>query len=259
MAAACGNPVMSYKVQAASANFPLTVKGYSRTFTLPPYSSLPTKKFKISTSSYSRRRLVSGGRSSKGLTTQAFFFSKQKPKESSRPSKVQEMCVYEINEQDRGSPVYLKLSPNKENSLGDLGPFTNKLYSGDLQNRLGITAGLCVLIQHSPETGKDRFEAIYSMYFGDYGHISIQGAYVLHQDTILAVTGGSGVFEGVYGTVKLQQIAFPFKIFYTFYLKGIEDLPAELMCKPVPPTAALEPSAAAKAAEPHAAVSNFTD
>lgn len=174
-------------------------------------------------------------------------------------AKVQELSVYEINERDRGSPAYLRLSQKSVNSLGDLVPFSNKLYSGNLEKRLGITAGLCVLIQHVPEKNGDRYEAIYSFYFGEYGHISVQGSYLTYQDTYLAVTGGSGIFEGVYGQVKLQQLVFPFKLFYTFYLKGIPDLPTELLGKPVDPSPNVEPSPAAKAAEPHASLPNFTN
>jgi allene oxide cyclase len=167
--------------------------------------------------------------------------------------------VYEINERDRSSPAYLRLSQKSVNSLGDLVPFSNKLYSGDLQKRLGITAGICVLIQNKPEHNGDRYEAIYSFYFGDYGHISVQGSYLTYEDTYLAVTGGSGIFEGVYGQVKLQQIVFPFKLFYTIYLKGIKDLPQELLGKPVEPNPGVEPSTSAKACEPHAIISNFTE
>ncbi|KAJ4960163.1 hypothetical protein NE237_020073 [Protea cynaroides] len=193
-------------------------------------------------------------------TTRSFFSKKENHTDSSpRPTKVQELSVYELNERDRGSPAYLRLSQKQENSLGDLVPFSNKVYSGDLQKRLGITSGLCILIQHVPEKKGDRYEAIYSFYFGDYGHISVQGPYLTYEDTHLAVTGGSGVFEGVYGQVKLQQLIFPFKLFYTFYLKGIPDLPAELLTKPVPPSPTVEPSPAAKAAEPHASIPNFTN
>lgn len=134
-----------------------------------------------------------------------------------------------------------------------------QLYSGDLQKRLGITAGICVLIQNKPESNGDRYEAIYSFYFGDYGHLSVQGSYLTYEDTYLAVTGGSGIFEGVYGQVKLQQIIFPFKLFYTFYLKGIKDLPQDLLGKPVEPNPGVEPSASAKACEPHATIANFTE
>ncbi|XVF43005.1 hypothetical protein PTKIN_Ptkin02bG0005500 [Pterospermum kingtungense] len=201
-------------------------------------------------------------KTSKPFTTKAFFFfnkSKETKPDTPKPTKVQELYVYEINERDRNSPAVLKLSQKPVNSLGDLVPFTNKLYSGDLQKRLGITAGLCVLIQHVPEKIGDRYEATYSFYFGDYGHISVQGPYLTYQETYLAVTGGSGIFEGVYGQVKLQQIIFPFKLFYTFYLKGIPDLPAELLVKPVAPSPGVEPCAAAQATEPHGTISNFTN
>ncbi|KAF9677321.1 hypothetical protein SADUNF_Sadunf08G0095700 [Salix dunnii] len=200
-------------------------------------------------------------RSSKDFTTRAFFFTKKprSPQVSAKQAKVQELNVYEINERDRGSPAFLKLSQKTQNSLGDLVPFSNKLYSGDLQKRLGITSGLCVLIQNVPEKKGDRYEAIYSFYFGDYGHISVQGAYLTYEDTYLAVTGGSGIFEGVYGQVKLQQLVFPFKLFYTFYLKGIPDLPAELLGQPVTPSPSVEPAPAAKATEPHGIIQNFTN
>uniref|UniRef100_A0A0D9VVK4 Allene oxide cyclase, chloroplastic n=1 Tax=Leersia perrieri TaxID=77586 RepID=A0A0D9VVK4_9ORYZ len=211
-------------------------------------------------------RSVGGGsctaRRSGAAVVRASLFSPKPaaPKDARGPAKVQEMYVYEINERDRESPSYLRLSAKQtENALGDLVPFTNKVYSGSLDKRLGITAGICVLIQHVPERNGDRYEAIYSFYFGDYGHISVQGPYLTYEESYLAVTGGSGVFEGAYGQVKLNQIVFPFKIFYTFYLKGIPDLPRELLCTPVPPSPTVEPTPAAKATEPHACLNNFTN
>ncbi|KAJ4850078.1 hypothetical protein Tsubulata_019372 [Turnera subulata] len=185
--------------------------------------------------------------------------SQAAPVDDARPTKVQELHVYEINERDRGSPAYLRLSQKSVNSLGDLVPFSNKIYTGDLQKRIGITAGICVLIQNKPEMKGDRYEAIYSFYFGDYGHLSVQGQYLTYQDTYLSVTGGSGIFEGAYGQVKLQQLIFPFKLFYTFYLKGIKDLPEELLGKPVEPHPSVEPHPHAVACEPHATITNFTD
>ena len=87
----------------------------------------------------------------------------------------------------------------------------------------------------------------------------MQGPYLTYEDMCLAITGGSGIFEGVYGQVKLHQIVFPFKLFYAFYLKGIGELPAELVVKPVGPNPAVEPSPASKACEAHGTVSNFTN
>ncbi|XP_038906629.1 allene oxide cyclase, chloroplastic-like [Benincasa hispida] len=223
-------------------------------FNLSQSQSFSAPRFRSSSSSSSPPI------TSNNSTITSLLFNKSKPvSDSPKSAKVQEMFAYEINERDRGSPAFLKLSKKAENSLGDLVPFSNKLYSGDLQKRLGITAGICILIQHSPEKKGDRYEAIYSFYFGDYGHITVQGAYLTYQDTYLAVTGGSGIFEGVSGQVKLQQIVFPFKLFYTFYLKGIGDLPAELLGKPVTPSPTVEPAPAAKSCDPSAAISNFTD
>ncbi|XP_050221497.1 allene oxide cyclase, chloroplastic [Mercurialis annua] len=215
-------------------------------------------KFKLSAKTSSKRSIV----------TSAFFLTKQVPSPQIQKSSnkysgahVQELKVYEINEKDRESPAILKLSkkPNQL-ALGDLVPFTNKLYSGDLQKRLGITAGLTILIKHEPEKNGDRYEAIYSFYFGDYGHISVQGPYLsYYEDTFLAVIGGSGIFEGVYGQVKMHQIVFPYKIFYTFYLKGISDLPDELLGTPIAPSPTVEPAPVAKACQPSGTILHFTD
>ncbi|CAK8540900.1 unnamed protein product [Lathyrus sativus] len=171
----------------------------------------------------------------------------------------QELFVYELNERDRGSPAYLRLSNKSVNTLGDLVPFSNKLYTGDLQKRIGITTGICILIQHNEERKGDRYEAIYSLHFGDYGHLAVQGPYLTYEDTYLAVTGGSGIFEGVSGQVKLHQIVFPFKILYTFYLKGIKPLPQELLGQHVEPHVGVEASAAAKALQPHAVIPGFNN
>lgn len=171
---------------------------------------------------------------------------------------VQELYVYEMNELDRGSPAYLRLSQKPVNHLGDIVPFSNKLYSGNLQKRLGITAGICILIQHFPEKNGDRYEAIYSFYFGDYGHISVQGPYLTYEESYLTITGGSGIFCGVHGQVKLKQIVFPFKLFYTFYLEGIPSLPEDLLGEPVSPTPDVEASPSAKNEEPHACLPNYT-
>ncbi|KAF5958006.1 hypothetical protein HYC85_005231 [Camellia sinensis] len=191
-------------------------------------------------------------RSSKSFATSAFFFEFFKKKlDSPRSTKVQKLCVYEINEKDRGSPVYLPLSQKSVHSLGDLVPFSNKLYTGDLQKRLGITAGLSC--SDRERAREERF------YLGNYGHLSVQGPYLTYEDTYLTVTGGSGIFEGVYGEVKLQQIVFPFQAVLYLLFEGYKDLPAELTGKPVVPSKSVEPSPAAKATEPQATIPNFTN
>ncbi|CAH9105434.1 unnamed protein product [Cuscuta epithymum] len=232
---------------AHSASSPASIKPL-RSFK----QSSVSKPLSISTANVAKRSLFSVKSQSTAVQSESAFSPTTDPK-------VQELCVYEINERDRRSPAYLRLSYNKVNSLGDLVPFTNKLYSGDLQKRIGITAGICILIKHEEEKGGDRYEAVYSFYFGDYGSIAVQGPYLTYEESFLAVTGGTGIFEGVSGQVKLQQLVYPFKLFYTFYLKGIKDLPAELTAPAVPPTPTVEPSPAAKACDPTATISNFTN
>nr|BAB21610.2 mangrin [Bruguiera sexangula] len=252
----------SSALRTVSSSVKVVGPARSKSATVPTQTVLP---FKFTNPSLLTRSLSF---SSKGSSFDSFSVPKRSfscrsqatpSDDASRPTKVQELCVYEMNERDRGSPAVLRLSQKPVNSLGDLVPFSNKVYSGDLQKRIGVTAGICILIQNKPEKKGDRFEAIYSFYFGGYGHIAVQGAYLTYEDTHLAVTGGSGIFEGVSGQVKLQQLVYPFKLFYTFYLRGIKDLPEELTKKPVEPHPSVEPMPAAKACEPHAVVANFTD
>lgn len=55
------------------------------------------------------------------------------PARDDSASGVQTLCVYELNEHDRGSPVFLPFGGKKNadgshlNSLGDLVPLTNKV------------------------------------------------------------------------------------------------------------------------------------
>ncbi|GLU10816.1 hypothetical protein SLE2022_275970 [Rubroshorea leprosula] len=140
--------------------------------TLFPSSNLNKTPFLTQTLKLNRKNSSCFSLSKRSFTCK----SQANPSENPRPPKVQELCVYEINERDGGSPAYLRLSQKTVKSLGDLVPFSNKLYTGDLPKRVGITAGLSILIQNKPEKKGYRYEAIYSFYFGDYGHKSVQGS-----------------------------------------------------------------------------------
>ncbi|WZZ73983.1 LOW QUALITY PROTEIN: hypothetical protein YC2023_085353 [Brassica napus] len=130
--------------------------------------------------------------------------------------------VHELNEGDRNSSAVLKIGKKPELCLGDL--------------RVGITAGLCVLIQHVLEKNGDRFEANYSFYL-------FVRQYLTYEDTFLAITaGGTRIFEGVYRQVKLRQPVYPTKLFYSFYLKDLAgDFLAELTRTPVPSSNDVKP------------------
>ncbi|CAK9858705.1 unnamed protein product, partial [Sphagnum jensenii] len=171
----------------------------------------------------------------KDLPSEGLYFERQ------RYSSAQKLCVYEINDLDRQSPKLLVNSNNtnaagkRVKSLGDLLPYTNKLYDGTLKERLGITAGMCIMIEYVPEFDGDRYECQFSAYFGEYGHISVQGPYTSYCDCVMAVTGGTGIFTGARGVVKCKTLL-PTKLFYEFHLLDIHKLPAKLTQTPVPPT-----------------------
>ncbi|KAG2714944.1 hypothetical protein I3760_03G052900 [Carya illinoinensis] len=240
---------MQSSSMASLTSAPRTISTFKK---LPSIGSLPTASPTVKTlqlkltnpaRSQSFKIYSTPPKSPNFLLSKRLFTCKSHddPSGSAISAKVQELHVYEINDLDRGSPAVLRLSQKPVNSLGDLVPFTNKLFTGDLKKQLGITQGLCVLIENKPEKKGDRFEATYSFNFGDYGHMAVRGQYLTYEDTYLSVVGGSGIFEGVYGQVKLEQIVYPFKIFYTFYLRGIKDLPVELLGKPVEPNRTIDP------------------
>lgn len=206
---------------------------------------------------------------------------------------VQLFSVYEINERDRNSPAFLPfstiniskpqengllgglqnmwstLSGDHEHGLGDLVPFSNKLYDSSLQVRLGVTAGMAMVVKAFPGKGQkhhtkhnfffpDCYEATYTFYLGDMGHVSAQGPFSTFDDTLLTITGGAGLFREARGVIHLHNIT-PFKLFYTFHVRGVPELPRILTSKPVEPNEHVQPRREAVACKPGFALPNYTD
>ncbi|KAH9573839.1 hypothetical protein CY35_01G022900 [Sphagnum magellanicum] len=207
----------------------------------------------------------------------------------------QTFSVYEINDLDRDSPPFLPFSVLNVNSkqnkgkgflgwfknlrstlsgahvhgIGDLVPFSNKLYDGSLSLRLGITAGLTLVIRNYPGKGSaqdkthpfffpDRYETMYTFYLGDLGHISVQGPFITFEDTLLTVTGGAGLFREARGVCRLHNLS-PLKLFYTFQLKGIPEIPRHLTAKVVPPSVDVKPIPEAANCEPGYVLPHYSD
>eukprot|EP00245_Coleochaete_scutata_P005558 TRINITY_DN19210_c0_g1_i1.p1 TRINITY_DN19210_c0_g1~~TRINITY_DN19210_c0_g1_i1.p1 ORF type:complete len:280 (+),score=41.36 TRINITY_DN19210_c0_g1_i1:185-1024(+) len=164
--------------------------------------------------------------------SEASFFEKLgKMFAASEQDEEQVMAVFEINDQDKGSPFFVKNTPAtlKVSSLGDFVPYSNKVYDCTLTRYLGNSQGLCVVMEHHlPKEGGDLYETTMSHYMGDYGHISCHGPYRAFSDTKMAVVGGTGIFAGARGWVLCQNLAGPLKLIYTYHIKGIPKLPAEL-------------------------------
>lgn len=104
----------------------------------------------------------------------------------------------------------------------------------------------------------DRYEAMYTFYMGDMGHISAQGPFSTFEDTLLTITGGAGLFREAKGVVHLHNIT-PFKLFYTFHVRGVPELPSLLTAAPVEPTEYVQPCREAVTCKPGFALPNYTD
>lgn len=169
---------------------------------------------------------------------------------SSNPAdEEQVLAVYEINEKDRRSPAYLRLTPHTTvpvPCIGDLVPYSNKVYGPSGKDYLGLSAGLCTVIEHK-EDGGDRYETTYTHYLGGYGQLSGMGPYYTNEDSEMVVTGGTGIFKGARGIVKIQNLDGPLKLLYTYYITGIQRLPADLTIDVVPLEDLPQPSPVATA------------
>lgn len=62
-----------------------------------------------------------------------------------------------------------------------------------------------------------------------------QGPFINFQDTLMAITGGTGFFREARGVIRLHNLT-PFKFYYTFTLTGIPELPKQLTGELVAPT-----------------------
>lgn len=227
------------------------------------------------------------GRSSETEAVRRLFMWDALPKKE----ELQLFSVYEINEFSRDSPVFLPfstinatkfrdsvsffhnlwstLSGAHQHGIGDFVPFTNKIYDGSLRMRLGVTAGLTMVIKTYPGKGQshqkkqkfffpDRYEAMYTFYLGDLGHVSAQGPFSTFEDTLLTITGGAGLFREAKGVIHLHNIT-PFKLFYTFHVRGVPELPSVLTSTPVEPSENAEPRTEARLCQPGFALPNYSD
>lgn len=135
-----------------------------------------------------------------------------------------------------------------------------QIYDSSLKMRLGITAGMTMVVKSYPGQGQshhtkqqfffpDRYEAMYTFYMGDMGHVSAQGPFSTFEDTLLTITGGAGLFREAKGVVHLHNIT-PFKLFYTFHVRGVPELPSLLTSTPVEPCEYVQPCREAVSCKP---------
>ncbi|MQM18611.1 hypothetical protein Taro_051605 [Colocasia esculenta] len=94
-----------------------------------------------------------------------------------------------------------------------------QLFHENLKKQLGITVGICALNEHVPEKNGDDYTTSTSVTTGTSQCMAPTSP---TRTFYLAVTGGFGIFADAHGQAKLQQLVFPFQIFYGVSLKIVE-------------------------------------
>lgn len=86
----------------------------------------------------------------------------------------------------------------KDDSVGDILTFANELFDKENKNKVGTDNGYCF----RTVAGK-AWECAWTNALAG-GQIMVQGSYLDGQDTVLAVTGGTGKYRGARGEMKLH-------------------------------------------------------
>ncbi|KAH8935920.1 hypothetical protein BDL97_17G056100 [Sphagnum fallax] len=171
-------------------------------------------------------------------------------------AEAQTFSVYELNEFDRDSPAFLEFSRQTVNkvdpdtgahihALGDQVAFTNKLHDGSLKLRLGITAGICLLMKHYPGMGTPemkRQQVFFTPERRDTG-IYRMGTWILNNGSVCELPGyidehhrRSGFLQRGKRSSSPPTQHLSLQILYTFTLTGIPELPKHLTASVVQPS-----------------------
>lgn len=102
-------------------------------------------------------------------------------------------------------------------SAGDLITFANEVFDESNSKKLGTDQGYCV----RTVAGKS-WECGWTVFLAE-GQISVQGPFDDTQDSILAITGGTGAFNDARGQMKLHARN-PSATEYDFVYEILEDL-----------------------------------
>jgi len=86
----------------------------------------------------------------------------------------------------------------KGDSAGDILTFANEIYDQDNKAKLGDDNGWCI----RTVAGK-AWECFWTVSLAD-GQITVEGPFLDGKDSVLAVTGGTGMYASVRGEMKLH-------------------------------------------------------
>ena len=106
------------------------------------------------------------------------------------------ITVFEHSDHDKVIDV-----GKKGDSTGDILTFHNDVYDGTDTSKAGTNQGQCV--RESPKAGT--WECWWTTSLDD-GQITVEGPFSDTIDTVFAVTGGTGLYENVRGSMGVKAI-----------------------------------------------------
>jgi allene oxide cyclase len=100
-----------------------------------------------------------------------------------------------------------------KNSLGDVLGFHNPVFDAADKEQVGHDNGDCV---RTVATGKTEWECFWTVFLPK-GQITVEGPYYDDgTDTILAITGGTGLYQDAHGQMRLHATGNPLGSEYDF-------------------------------------------
>ena len=88
--------------------------------------------------------------------------------------------------------------PNEKDSVGDVLGFANKLYDAQTKSKVGTDNGQCI----RTAVGK-AFECVWTAKLAG-GQLTVEGPFYDSKDSVLAITGGTGLYQEARGQMTLH-------------------------------------------------------
>ena len=90
--------------------------------------------------------------------------------------------------------------PGEKDSIGDVLGYANPIYDSDNEKRIGIDNGFCI----RTVTGEEgAWECAWTTTLEE-GQIIVEGPFYDTEDSVVVITGGTGVYEGATGEMELH-------------------------------------------------------
>ena len=103
-------------------------------------------------------------------------------------------------------------------SAGDVLTFANDVFDKTDTNKVGTDQGYCIRVVPGPSAGSS-YECNFTTMLAK-GNIVVEGPFYDAQDSVLAITGGTGRYRNARGTMELQSREGGTKFAFIFHIIG---------------------------------------